>query len=178
MASRKSQGASRRQERSDAGAIEINGWAVFAHPLFLDQVESLLAAVEGEVAKGKEETANMKVLRGIYYHAFEAIPKAPNDPRFRQGSTLGTDLRHWFRAKFGNGRFRLFYRYQSEVRVIVLGWVNDESTLRTRGDKRDAYAVFRRMLASGNPPDLWEELYEAARSAESVRRVKELRPKE
>jgi len=137
-----------------------------------------MAAVESEVAKGKTETANMKVLRGIHYHAFDAIPTAPNDPRFRQGTTLGPEYRHWSRAKFGNGRFRLFYRYQSKARVIVLAWVNDESTLRTRGNRRDAYAVFSRMLSAGHPPDLWEELYEAARSAEAVQRLKRLQQKE
>ena len=165
-------------ERSAPPASEINGWAVYAHPLFLDQVESLVDAVEGEVAKGKAETANMKVLRGVYYHAFEAIPAAPDDPRFRQGTTLGPEYRHWFRARFGHGRFRLFYRYQSKARIIVLGWVNDANTLRTHGDRRDAYTVFSRMLASGSPPDLWEDLYEAARSVQAVRRLKKVKRKE
>ena len=121
----------------------------------LHQIESLVAAVESEVAKGKRETANVKVLRGIYRYAFAEIPKNPGDPRFRLGNTLGPEYRHWFRAKFGNGRFRLFYRFQSQARIIVLGWVNDETTLRTRGNKNDAYAVFRRMLEAGTPPDSW-----------------------
>jgi len=162
--------------RSASQAVEVNGWTIFAHPLFLGQLESLVAAVEADVKKGKGGTAHMKVLRGVYHCAFEAIPADPGDARFRQGNTLGPEYRHWYRAKFGNGRFRLFYRYRSRARVIVLGWVNDESTLRTRGDRRDAYAEFRRMLQSGNPPDSWDELYEVAKSAESVQRLEKLRP--
>jgi toxin YhaV len=65
--------------------------------------------------------------------------------------------RHWFRAKFF-GRFRLFFRYDSQARIIVYVWVNDARGLRQRGGKNDPYEVFRRMLASGNPPNQWAEL--------------------
>lgn len=43
--------------------------------------------------------------------------------------------------------------------MIVLTWVHDETTLRTRGSKHDAYAVFRRMLESGTAPDSWGDLF-------------------
>lgn len=164
-------GTDRSRKQSAPQAVEINGWSIFAHPLFLDQIETLLATVEDEVAKGKTETANMKVLRGIYRCALGEIPKDPNDRRFRLGNTIGPEYRHWFRAKFGASRFRLFFRFHSQVQVIVLGWVNDENTLRTHGAKTDAYAVFRRMLGAGNPPDSWEELYESASSAKAMRRL-------
>lgn len=66
--------------------------------------------------------------------------------------TLVEDYRCWFRAKFF-GRFRLFFRYDSRSRIIVYAWVKDERTLRQRGGNSDPYEVFRRMLASGNPPN-------------------------
>jgi hypothetical protein len=44
----------------------------------------------------------------------------------------GADYRHWFRVKF-SGRFRLFFRYSSQHKVIVYAWVNDENTLRKSG---------------------------------------------
>jgi toxin YhaV len=152
--------------------VEINGWCVFAHPRCLDQIENLIAAVKDEAASGKSDTGNVKVLRAIHRFAFVEIPKDPANRRFRLGDTIGPEHRHWFRAKFGAGRFRLFFRFQSQAKIIVLGWVNDRDTLRTRGAKADAYAVFQRMLDSGNPPDSWHQLLKAASSEESPRRLR------
>ena len=88
----------------------------------------------------------------------ERIPRDPLSPEFRQGNTLGRGHRHWFRAKFGGNRFRLFFRADSSARVIVYAWVNDRDTLRKAGAGTDPYTVFARMLASGNPPGDWAEL--------------------
>jgi len=93
----------------------------------------------------------------------EIIPGDPSRPEYRQGNTLGGEYRHWLRAKFF-GRFRLFFRYDSRSRLIVYAWVNDERTLRKRGGRSDPYEVFRRMLASGNPPNDWAALVKSARS--------------
>ena len=32
--------------------------------------------------------------------------------------------RHWLRAKFGGGRFRLFFGYSSSAKIIIYAWVN------------------------------------------------------
>ncbi len=86
------------------------------------------------------------------------------------GGTLGEAYKHWFRAKFLQ-QFRLFFRYQqtADAKVIVLAWVNDDTTLRAYESANDAYAVFRKMLDRGNPPDSWSNLVAAA-SAESAKR--------
>lgn len=76
-------------------------------------------------------------------HRVTCIDRKVEDRTYRQGSTLGDDYRHWFRAKFGNGRFRLFFLYDSMAKVIIFAWVNDETTLRTYGAKTDAYKVFK-----------------------------------
>jgi len=47
----------------------------------------------------------------------------------------------------------------------VLGWVNDTNTKRAYGSKSDADRVFQSMLASGHPPDDWEELLQEAAQA-------------
>lgn len=93
----------------------------------------------------------------------EAVPADPGRDEFRQGNTLGTAYRHWRRAKIGR-RFRLFFRYDSRSKVIVYAWVNDENTLRSAGSKSDPYAVFKKMLGRGNPPDDWDALIAATRS--------------
>lgn len=159
--------------------IEVNGWQLFAHPLFLDQVEKLAAAVEKARAKdprGWRKSANAKLLAAIRQLVFETIPQDPTRPEYRQGGTLGDARKHWFRAKFGGGRFRLFFRYSSSAKVIVFAWVNDENTLRTYGSKSDAYAVFRKMLDGGNPPDDWAALMAAASEHEALQRLEAATP--
>jgi len=141
------------------------GWTILAHPLLLDQLERLTAAVEKARRAdpaGYGATANAKLLTVLRRLIFETIPADPTRSDYRQGDTLGREHKHWFRAKFGNGRFRLFFRYDSRSRVIIYSWVNDEQTLRTRGARTDAYRVFKGMLDKGNPPDDWETLRSAA----------------
>ncbi|WP_176593191.1 type II toxin-antitoxin system YhaV family toxin [Sphingobium sp. EM0848] len=154
--------------------LTINGWTILAHPLFLDQLEKLTEAVEVLKAKKPDEyrkNANTKLLAALSKLVFEAVPADPTATTYRQGSTLGEAYKHWFRAKFGNGRFRLFFRYDSTAKVIIFAWVNDEKTLRTYGARSDAYKVFKGMLDDGNPPDDWAALHKAACEASAVKRL-------
>ena len=145
--------------------LEQNGWRLYAHPLFLDQLGRLLASVERAKQSdpaGWQGKADARLLSAVRALVLERIPRDPLAPEFRQGSTLGKDRRHWFRAKFGGNRFRLFFRADSQARVIVYAWVNDRDTLRKAGAGTDPYAVFTRMLASGRPPDDWPALLAAS----------------
>jgi hypothetical protein len=104
----------------------VNGWQLIAHPLFLDQFEKLGAAVarlREKDPRGWRKSANAKLLAALRQLVFEAIPQDPTRPEYRQGGTLGDDRKHWFRAKFGGGRFRLFFRYSTSAKVIVFAWV-------------------------------------------------------
>lgn len=151
-----------------------HGWRLVAHPLFLDQLGRLLAGVERakrtdpEGWQGKADAKLVAAIRGL---VLDRIPRDPLAAEFRQGNTLGAAHRHWFRAKFGGVRFRLFFRADSRARVIVYAWVNDRNTLRKAGARTDPYAVFAAMLAGGNPPDDWPALLAAAEAPEAVRRL-------
>jgi toxin YhaV len=148
------------------------GWTILAHPLFLDQVERLVAATQAEASGPTGHAgANAKLLAHLLDLAFDKIPRDPGNAAFRQGGTLGDDRKHWFRGKTGNGRYRLFYRFQSAARIIVYAWVNDENSLRTYGSSTDAYAVFARMLNAGNPPDSFDSLVAAASSVSAIDRL-------
>jgi toxin YhaV len=156
---------------NDAGApLVINGWALFAHPVFLDQLDELTTQVEALKRKdpagyaGKNAT---KRLAAIARLVFEVIPQDPARPEYRQGNTLGEDNRHWFRAKFFQ-QYRLFFRFHARAKVIVFAWVNDADTRRAYESADDAYRVFRKMLANGRPPTDWDQLLAEAR-AESER---------
>lgn len=151
---------------SNKGLV-INGWTVFAHPLFLTQLEQLISQVE--ILKKKDPIGYIKKnaskrLAAIIKLAFEVIPQDPMRIEYRQGATLGTDRKHWFRAKFFQ-QYRLFFRYHAQVKMIVYVWVNDETTKRAYESSDDAYLVFRNMLESGHPPDDWEQLIKEAQAA-------------
>jgi toxin YhaV len=149
--------------------VVVNGWKLYVHPLFHDQLVRLVEQVEALAKKDpdtyKDEAAT-KLLATINRHIREIIPRDPNAPEFRQGNTLGKDNRHWFRAKF-HERYRLFYRFATKEKVIIYAWVNDETTLRKAGSKTDPYSVFKGMLEAGDPPANIETL---------MRRAKELKP--
>lgn len=148
-------------------AVVINGWTIYAHPLFLEQFEDLLAQVEAlrqkdpQAYRSKNAT---KLLAAITRLAFEVIPRNPEDSKYRLGDTLGEDYTHWFRDKFFQ-QYRLFFRFHKGRKIIVYAWVNDQSTKRAYGSKTDAYRVFRKMLASGNPPDSWDLLVSESKAA-------------
>jgi len=149
------------QAPSPSKFLIVNGWTLLAHPLFLDQISKLRSGIaEDKRQFGRDYTNknNAKLLKLITDQAFKKIPTNPMDPIYRQGKTLGDGNTNWFRAKFANGRFRLFFRFDSTSKTIIYAWVNDEETLRSYGSKTDAYAVFKGMLANGHPPDSWREL--------------------
>lgn len=140
--------------------LVVNGWMLFAHPLFLDQCEDLTKQVTVLRQRDPQGFINKnatKRLAAIAKLAFEVIPQDPARAEYRQGHTLGEAHKHWFRAKFFQ-QYRLFFRYHLQSKVIVYAWVNDENTKRAFERPDDAYRVFRKMLESGCPPDDWESL--------------------
>jgi toxin YhaV len=150
----------------------VNGWTLFAHPLFLAQVESLGRQVEKlrqKHPKDDRQKNASKRLQAILTLALEDIPQDPTKPEYRQGNALGPEHRHWFRAKFFQ-QYRLFFRYHQASKIIVYAWVNDEDTKRTYESADDAYRVFRKMLSTGHPPDDWDAfLAEAKREQPRLR---------
>lgn len=149
--------------RAEAPLV-VNGWSIYAHPLFLDQLEELIAEVEARKVRDPNNWKRKnctKRLAAVFKLVSEKIPAAPGDRAFRQGDTLGEHRKHWFRAKFFQ-QYRLFFRFDSTAKVIVLAWVNDERTLRAYGSKTDAYATFKGMLEGGNPPDNFDALMKEA----------------
>ena len=161
-------------------AVEVNGWSIYAHPLFLDQLDDLVGQVEQAKKKdpaGYKRERAAKLLAAMLKVAFEDIPGDPSRDVYRQGDTLGDDRKHWFPAKFLQ-QFRLFFRYRQSrtSKIIVLAWVNDDRSLCAYGSATDAYPMFRKMLARGNPPADWNALLENAKADIAGQRVKRVRP--
>lgn len=146
--------------------LVINGWKIYAYPLFLDQLEQLTEKVE-ELRRKKPEDYKKKNptkrLAAIIQLAFNEIPQDPTRNKYRQGETLGDEHKHWFRAKFYQ-QYRLFFRYHQESKIIIYASVNDTNSKRSYDSSTDAYKVFRKMLERGDPPDDWDELVEEAKA--------------
>ena len=135
--------------------MEVNGWTLFTHPLFREQLENLTKRVEilsRDRPADYHSHPSAKLLATVRRYILENIPSDPASREFRLGHALGADNRHWFRAKF-HQRFRLFFRFSTKHKVIIYAWINDESTLRKAGSKTDPYTVFKSMLERGNPPE-------------------------
>ena len=155
--------------------LVVNGWSIYAHPIFLDQLNALIKEVEARKTRDPtnwKKKICTKRLAAIFELVTETIPTDPGAPQFRQGDTLGNDRKHWFRAKFFQ-QYRLFFRFNSAAKIIVLAWVNDERSLRAYNSRTDAYATFRKMLDGGNQPDsldtlMQEAVAENARCADSL----------
>jgi toxin YhaV len=149
--------------------LVINGWSIFAHALFLDQLDTLTTKVEQLRKKdpsGYTRKNATKILAAMAKLAFEVVPQDPTRAEYRQGDTLGDEHRHWLRVKFFQ-QYRLFFRYHQQSRVIIFVWVNDEDTKRAYASSTDAYRVFARMLNSGHPPDDWQALLAQAKGKAS-----------
>ena len=156
-------------ERSPAPLV-IHGWTVFAHPLFISQLDALVQQVSVHRQKdpvGYVKKNASKRLAAITKLAFDVIAQDPARPEYRQGNTLGDEHKHWFRAKFFQ-QYRLFFRFHAPSKVIVLVWVNDEDSKRAYESNDDAYRTFRKMLATGSPPDDWAQLLAQAQASSRI----------
>ena len=145
--------------------IQRHGWSLLFHECLSEQLKKLHAAAQRAQLQdplGYQSNANVRLFAAISQLMFDTVPSDPNRAEYRQGNTMGTEFRHWRRAKIGR-RFRLFFRFDSKTRIIIFAWVNDENTLRSSGSKNDPYAVFQRMLERGHPPDDWAALTAASK---------------
>ena len=87
--------------------LVIHGWTVFAHPLFLAQIEALARQVETLKQKdpvGYVKKNASKRLVAITKLAFDVIPQDPTRPEYRQGATLGDDHKQSDRLRLGERR--------------------------------------------------------------------------
>lgn len=146
------------------GAMIINGWTLLQDPAFEEAYDDLVTAVEVLREKHPEtywKKAPTKILAAIEKLTKEVIPADPTSSSFDMGNTIGPEHRAWKRVKFLQ-QFRLFFRYDAKSRIIVYGWVNDEGSKRAYGSKTDAYRIFQKRLAAGDPPTDWSDLLKRA----------------
>ncbi|MCC7006286.1 MAG: type II toxin-antitoxin system YhaV family toxin [Ottowia sp.] len=147
--------------------MQAQGWTLLFHDcitLQLQKLEAAVARAETSDPNHFSANANVKLFHALSKLILETIPNNPTHDNYRQGNTMGSEFRHWRRAKIGR-RFRLFFRYDSTAKIIIYAWVNDEQSLRSSGSKTDPYVLFRKMLSRGNPPDDWSVLVATSRDS-------------
>jgi toxin YhaV len=155
--------------------LQRHGWTLFAHPLFLGQLDRLTAAAaraRRKDPKSWQANANVRLLAALRELVLNRVPRNPLAAEYRQGNTLGGENRHWFRAKFGANRFRLFFRADSASRIIVYTWFNNRDSFRKAGATTDPYVAFSGMLARNNPPGDWVALLALASAPEATSRLR------
>jgi toxin YhaV len=120
--------------------LVVHGWTLYAHPLFMEQLERLASEVEALAGKdpaGYRRRSATKRLAAIATLAFDRIPRDPTLAEYRLGHALGSGHTHWFRAKFFQ-QYRIFFRFHARSRIIVYGWVAEDGALPSCDDGTDA----------------------------------------
>lgn len=136
--------------------LVINGWTFLAWPDFYARWTMLVAKVAEQRAlqpTGVLSSPEATMLAALLRVVRDVIAQEPNATKAK----LKRDLSAWRRVKL-LGRFRLFYRFNSQHKLIILTWLNDESTLRKQGSSTDPYEVFAGMVSRGEIPKTWEAL--------------------
>ncbi|MBU4477934.1 MAG: type II toxin-antitoxin system YhaV family toxin [Candidatus Omnitrophica bacterium] len=72
----------------------------------------------------------------------EIIPQDPNRPEYR----LTGNLKKYRRYKQGLQRYRLFFCFANQPKIILYLYLNDERHLRKAGDRNDPYEEFSRLV--------------------------------
>ncbi len=147
--------------------VVVNGWTIYLWRDFAEQLAAFsreLERLKQKHPKDWQQKPNAKFIRRVFRIILEEVPRNPAASAYRQGKTLGTDYKHWRRAKFD--RFRLFFRYSEAKKVILYVWLNDETTQRKAGARTDVYAVFASMLTAGKPPSSWDALVAQCKTLE------------
>jgi toxin YhaV len=129
----------------------INGWLVLVRPAFTRRYQALREeARQFQQRLPPDEYVRhplVKLAAAVQRLVTEIVPSDPKAPEFRLRGELGR-----FRRAKGRGlppRYRLFWIFSQQARVIIFLYLNDEETLRKEGAQSDPYEVFKRLLASG-----------------------------
>jgi len=140
----------------------FHGWQVLLWPTFAERYEELRAEARRLKASLPPEQfikhPKVKLVAAISRLVTDRIPQDPNASDYRLRGPLAA-----FRRAKGHGlppRYRLFWVFSSEHKVIIFLYLNAEGVLRREGDKHDVYAVFERLVRRGEISPNFAAAYE------------------
>lgn len=119
------------------------------HDFYFQRIAKLKEQVQELHSKlSKEEFRRHEIVK-LAYRIREAdqgiIPQDPNRPEYR----LTGDLRKYRRYKQGLQRYRLFFCFSNQPKIILYLYLNDEKHLRKAGDRNDSYEEFKSFVDKG-----------------------------
>jgi toxin YhaV len=119
------------------------------HQLLSQRIDALKIQVRGLKKNLDENTYRQHPLVKFTYRVRksieEIIPENPDRPDYR----LTGELKKYRRYKQGLQRYRLFFCFSNQPRIILYLYLNDERHLRKEGDKNDPYEVFKKFIKQG-----------------------------
>lgn len=114
-------------------------------------------------AEGYQQHPTVKLAAAVFRLVAQTVPQDPNAPECRlRGS------RSAYRRAKGHGlppRYRLFWVFSAQAKVIIFLYLNDDTTLSKEGDKNDPYAIFERLVRRGEIGASFETIYDRMRAA-------------
>lgn len=146
-----------------------NGWTLYYHHVFGDRY----AAMRARAKELKKQLAtddfvrhpDVRLVAAVRRVILDIIPEDPNRSDFWLKGNLAM-----FRRVKGYGlpdRYRLFYVFSTQVKVVIVLYVNDSGTLRKEDARTDPYEVFSDLVRSGQIGSDFEENLEQWRRAQS-----------
>lgn len=140
-----------------------NGWLVLFGPAFSPRYEELREEARRLKAKLSPEAyrghLTVKLAAAVFRLVTTIVPRDPDAPRFRLKGNLAS-----FRRARGQGlppRYRLFWVFSSQHKIIIFLYLNAEGVPRKEDDRRDVYAVFERMVRRGEIGPDFDSAYAA-----------------
>jgi len=139
----------------------FHGWTVLFTEPFLSAYGDLSARarkLQGELSETEyEQHPDVKLFLTVRELTRTVIPSDPQHADYQ----LRGDLAKFRRTK-GRGlakRYRLFWAFSEQLKVIIFLYMNDSGSLRKEGDRSDPYRRFSSMVRRGEIGADFEENY-------------------
>lgn len=129
-----------------SATMASEGWTLLAHSGFVAKLQDFITILEKTKARYPDtwqQKAIARFLKSLTHKMLVEIPASNDFSEYRHGGKLGkssrkSSYRNWYRAKPGS-RNRLFFRVDTQMKVIIYVWINDLNYPRKKGDKSDPY---------------------------------------
>lgn len=129
----------------------FRGWTVLFNEPFTSRYRELSARARVLKDSLDQDTyakhPDVKLFLAVREIVSDIVPSNPQDQTYMLTGQLAK-----FRRVKGHGlpkRYRMFFVFSTDAKAIIFLYLNDGSTLRQQGSRKDPYAVFTKFMESG-----------------------------
>ena len=127
-----------------------NSYLLRYHEIYYRRITKLKGQVKELRHKLSDEDFKQHEVVKLAYRIRQAdqeiIPQDPDRPEYR----LTGELKKYRRYKQGLQRYRLFFCFSNQPKMILYLYLNDEKHLRKAGGKSDSYEEFKKLAGKGH----------------------------